>query len=172
MDKWFIPYFTGYVITYPCWDWSLSTFIKGAPGDLPWKIQLSLGTVCCIQMYDKSKGLILKISKFIVYHKLFSNESSPHVINWSINMSSSKIQHSHTGVCNFEKYSQTPELPLWRPNSHIARLFVSALVSQDRYNRHKRFWTACIQIWIWWKLANEVCIDAMPVIPISITGTS
>ena len=32
--KWisnFIAHFIGYVITYPCWDWSLTILVKGAP---------------------------------------------------------------------------------------------------------------------------------------------
>ena len=36
--SYFIPHFTEHVITYPCWELSLSMLVKGAPG----KISLSV----------------------------------------------------------------------------------------------------------------------------------
>ena len=47
----FIPYFTGYVITYPCWDWSSSMSVKGARGDLS----------CCKEALDRSLGVRIHI---------------------------------------------------------------------------------------------------------------
>ena len=32
MDMWFIPLFTGHVVTYPCWYQSQSMCVKEAPG--------------------------------------------------------------------------------------------------------------------------------------------
>ena len=39
----FIPYFTGHVVTYPCWELSYSLLLKGAP--CRWRAVLSVGCI-------------------------------------------------------------------------------------------------------------------------------
>ena len=50
-----IPYFSGHVITYPCWDWSQSILVKGA---------MKLGLICINPLKFPSTDIILLAPQF------------------------------------------------------------------------------------------------------------
>ena len=67
----FIPHFTGHVITYPCWDLSLSTLLKGTHG----KMYKGPNAYFSVNRTRANEQNSQKLAKGICSHTCLTNQS-------------------------------------------------------------------------------------------------
>ena len=122
----FMPYFTGRVITYPCWDWSESMFVKGAPSH------------CVGEPEDYLKPPFYQHGLTLI------------IPAWTRNISSKVISDVNTYPCFFMKISSwnfvcVPKAMLW---AHEQSFSLKLVIQMDT-NCSWNFKDSCLNVsWV------------------------